>query len=69
MQDCNGARHGSGLQQDVMVAGGTVFLDILIWRVPHAAISASLAAHAGGERDMMVPPLMRLVGHAGSVHR
>lgn len=52
-----------------MVAGGTIFLDVLVWRAT-AAIGGRSQAR-GTDRDQLtreVHPLYRLKGHQGSIH-
>ena len=45
-----------------MVAG-TVFLDVLVWK------ATLQAAQSVGSREQSCPPLFRLKGHQGSIHR
>ncbi|KAL4446854.1 hypothetical protein ABPG77_008098 [Micractinium sp. CCAP 211/92] len=48
-----------------LVAAGTIFLDVLVWATPLAANSQLAPVAAVRE----VPPLLRLQGHEGSIHR
>ena len=47
------------------IAAGTVFLDVLIWQLPELVLNELPAATC----HTMQPPLLRLRGHEGSIHR
>lgn len=49
-----------------LAAAGTIFLDVLVWATPLAADSQLVP---GSEAAREVPPLLRLQGHEGSIHR
>lgn len=52
---------GWGQSDELLVAAGTIFLDIVIWKTP-----CSMRADAG---PLACPPLYHLKGHEGSIHR
>lgn len=69
------AGQGSGRSSSTfwLVAGGTVFLDVLIWATPAAeaprAAAAAAAAALASPAPAMAATLYRLKGHEGSIHR
>ena len=51
-----------GCEQIILVVAGTVFLDVLIWKCSNGAAESGCA-------EQSCPPLFRLRGHKGSIHR
>jgi hypothetical protein len=49
-----------------LVAGGSVYLDVLVWATPAMPAAGAAAAAAAGAA---APTLLRLQGHEGSIHR
>lgn len=68
---CNGAASRAMW----LVAGGSVFLDVLVWATPACAVSGSTAAVTSAASlgspagSVVAPTLYRLKGHEGSIHR
>ena len=51
------------------MAAGTVFLHVLVWVTPEVPYGSWREGDPGATARMEQQPLLRLVGHQGSIHR